>query len=462
MRRQPLADRLRPTDFSEIAGQKHLFGSNGSIMRMISSNYIPNMIFWGPPGTGKTTAAGIIASCSGMSLHKLNATSASTSDVKEVIAQSQSILGSEGTLLYLDEIQYFNKKQQQSLLESLEDGRVTLIASTTENPYMYVYNALISRSVVFEFKSLSAEDIAPVLLRGLCRLNREEFGSEAAEVTERENSILGESRFPGETSFSESDRKAGEEIDAAAGSVDGAEDANTKAKRITPEAIEYISRAASGDVRRSLNILESAYFGCAGDVITVQTAKTAAPVYAGNFDRDGTVHYDLLSALQKSVRGSDPDAAIFYLVRILEGGDLIGACRRLQVIASEDIGAAYPLAVAVVRACVESAKELGMPEARIPLSNAVIMLATAPKSNSAYLAYGAALEDYKSGKGLSLPKHLRPSDRYDGYKYPHDYPNHYIKQQYLPDDIAGRHYYEYGENKTEQSAKAYWKKIKDE
>ncbi len=454
MRRQPLADRLRPTDFGEIAGQKHLFGSNGSIMRMVSRNYIPNMIFWGPPGTGKTTAAGIIAGRSGMSLYRLNATSASTSDVKEVIAQSQSILGSEGTLLYLDEIQYFNKKQQQSLLESLEDGRVTLIASTTENPYMYVYNALISRSVVFEFKSLSADDIAPVLLRGLCRLNYEEFGIETSEVTARENGISDES------AVSASDETLEEKIDAETGSENGNDDTNVK--KITPEALDYISRAASGDVRRSLNILESAYFGCVGTVITVQIAKTAAPVYSGNFDRDGTVHYDLLSALQKSIRGSDPDASIFYLVRILEGGDLIGACRRLQVIASEDIGAAYPMAAAIVRACVDSAKELGMPEARIPLSNAVIMLATAPKSNSAYLAYDAALEDYKAGLGLSLPKYLRPSDRYDGYKYPHDYPNHYVKQQYLPDDIAGNHYYEYGENKTEQTAKAYWEKIKDE
>ena len=434
MRRQPLADRLRPANFNEIAGQKHLFGSNGSIMRMVSRNYIPNMIFWGPPGTGKTTAAGIIAGRSGMSLYRLNATSASTSDVKDVIVQSQSILGSEGTLLYLDEIQYFNKKQQQSLLESLEDGRVTLIASTTENPYMYVYNALISRSVVFEFKPLSADDIAPVLLRGLRRLNSEEFGSDTAEVTERENSIRHETECT--------------DINA-----------DTNVKKITPEALEYISRAASGDVRRSLNILESAYFGCTGSVINMQIAKTAAPVYAGNFDRDGTVHYDLLSALQKSIRGSDPDASIFYLVRILEGGDLIGACRRL---ASEDIGAAYPMAAAIVRACVESAKELGMPEARIPLSNAVIMLATAPKSNSAYLAYDAALEDYKAGLGLVLPKYLRPSDRYDGYKYPHDYPNHYIKQQYLPDDIAGKRYYDYGENKTEQAAKAFWKKVKDE
>ncbi len=437
MRRQPLADRLRPANFNEIAGQKHLFGSNGSIMRMVSRNYIPNMIFWGPPGTGKTTAAGIIAGRSGMSLYRLNATSASTADVKDVIAQSQSILGSEGTLLYLDEIQYFNKKQQQSLLESLEDGRVTLIASTTENPYMYVYNALISRSVVFEFKPLTADDIAPVLLRGLRRLNYEEFGSDTAEVTGRENSMRHETECT--------------DINA-----------DTNVKKITPEAVEYISRAASGDVRRSLNILESAYFGCIGSVITMQIAKTAAPVYAGNFDRDGTVHYDLLSALQKSIRGSDPDASIFYLVRILEGGDLIGACRRLQVIASEDIGAAYPMAAAIVRACVESAKELGMPEARIPLSNAVIMLATAPKSNSAYLAYDAALEDYKAGLGLVLPTYLRPSDRYDGYKYPHDYPNHYIKQQYLPDDIAGKRYYDYGENKTEQAAKAFWKKVKDE
>ena len=437
MQRQPLAERLRPSDFSEIVGQRHLFGENGSVTRMIRQQYMPNMIFWGTPGTGKTTAAGIIAKHSGMSLHRLNATSASTADVKEVISQSESLLGSNGTLLYLDEIQYFNKKQQQTLLESLEDGRVKLIASTTDNPYMYVYSALISRSVVFEFKPLSSSDISEVILRGLARLNREEYGVDAAVVTEPENCGL-----------------------PAVGG-DNEDICNSGGRSITPEALDYISRSASGDVRRSLNILEAVYFGSDNDVITRECAVNILPSYGAEYDRDGTVHYDLLSALQKSIRGSDPDAAIFYLVRILEGGDLIGACRRLQVIASEDIGAAYPMAAVIVRSCVESAKELGMPEAGIPLSNAVIMLATAPKSNSAYLAYDSAKADYTAGHGLVVPSHMRPSDKFDGYLYPHDYPDHYVRQQYLPDDIAGHKYYEYGTNKTEQAACAYWKKIKE-
>lgn len=475
MQRQPLAERLRPSDFSEIVGQRHLFGENGSVTRMISQQYIPNMIFWGTPGTGKTTAAGIIAKRSGMSLHRLNATSASTADVKEVIAQSESLLGSNGTLLYLDEIQYFNKKQQQTLLESLEDGRVKLIASTTENPYMYVYSALISRSVVFEFRPLSSSDIAEVILRGLARLNDEEYGVSDAAVTASESGCAagGSSADGGSKAIDNADmlnadvsekKKEGARSSESDENVSYASDRDSDisvGKSITPEALDYISRSASGDVRRSLNILEAVYFGSADSVITRECAVNILPTYGGEYDRDGTVHYDLLSALQKSIRGSDPDAAIFYLVRILEGGDLIGACRRLQVIASEDIGAAYPMAAVIVRSCVESAKELGMPEASIPLSNAVITLATAPKSNSAYLAYDSAKADYTAGHGLVVPSHMRPSDKYDGYLYPHDYPDHYVKQQYLPEDIAEHKYYEYGTNKTEQAACAYWKKIKE-
>ena len=341
MQRQPLAERLRPSDFSEIVGQRHLFGENGSVTRMIRQQYIPNMIFWGTPGTGKTTAAGIIAKRSGMSLHRLNATSASTADVKEVIAQSESLLGSNGTLLYLDEIQYFNKKQQQTLLESLEDGRVKLIASTTENPYMYVYSALISRSGVFEFKPLSSSDIAEVILRGLARLNDEEYGVSGAVVTASESGctaggssadgdskaidnadILNNDVKKSDTYSSESDENVSDASDGDSGISGG--------KSITPEALDYISRSASGDVRRSLNILEAVYFGSADSVITRECAVNILPTYGAEYDRDGTVHYDLLSALQKSIRGSDPDAAIFYLVRILEGGDLIGACRRLR------------------------------------------------------------------------------------------------------------------------------------
>ncbi|MBQ7500447.1 MAG: replication-associated recombination protein A [Clostridia bacterium] len=411
MNRRPLADRMRPTDIDEIVGQKHLFGKNGAIRRMIEQEHITNMIFFGPPGTGKTTSARLIAARAGMDIHELNATSASLADVRDVIARSGSVFGSAGTLLYLDEIQYFNKKQQQSLLEFLENGQITMIASTTENPYLYVYNSIISRSAVFEFKSVSAEDIVPALKRGLDILN---------------------------------------------------EESKESPKTADDEALMYIASAGAGDVRRSINYLENAYYSLPGDVteITGEALSGFVPKTVGNFDKNGTVHYDLLSALQKSIRGSDPDAAIFYLAKILSGGDLIGACRRLQVIASEDIGLAYPMAPAIVRACVESAFDLGMPEASIPLSHAAIMLATAPKSNSSHTAYAAAMRDIEAGKGQNIPYYMRPSERYKDYKYPHDFPDHYVKQQYLPDDLAGSRYYEFAGNKTEQAAKEYWKKIK--
>lgn len=406
-RNQPTADLVRPRGFDDIVGQKQLFGEKGAIRRMVERGYLTNMIFYGPPGTGKTTAANIIAEQSGMRLHKLNATTASLSDIKEITAETSSLLGSNGILLYLDEIQYFNKKQQQSLLEFIEDGRITLIASTTENPYIYVYNAIISRSAVFEFKPVTAEDIVPALKRALYILN--------------ENS--------------------------------------PEPKSASDELLLYIGECGAGDVRRSMNLLENAYYISDGE-IKREEIESFSPKVIGNFDKSGTVHYDMLPALQKSIRGSDPDAAAFYLAKILEGGDLIGACRRLQVIASEDIGAAYPLAAAITRACVESAFDVGLPEASIPLANAAIMLATSPKSNSAYLALDAARADIAAGKGQDVPDHMRPSHQYQNYKYPHDFPNHYVEQQYLPDDIAGAKYYVYGENKTEQAAKAYWDKIK--
>jgi len=407
MLNKPLADRIRPTSFDEMVGQGHLFGENGTVRRICSENYLPNMIFYGPPGTGKTTAAGIIAAGSGMTLRRLNATSASLSDVKDIVAETSSLLGSEGILFYLDEIQYFNKKQQQSLLEYIEDGRITLIASTTENPYLYVYNAILSRSAVFEFKPVAAEEIVPALRRALSLLNAE---------TGRE-------------------------------------------KTADNEVLTFIAGAAAGDVRRSINLLENAYF-TSGKELTKDAVRDFTPSVIGNFDKDGTVHYDLLSGLQKSIRGSDPDAAIFYLAKILEGGDLIGACRRLQVIACEDIGLAYPQAAQIVLSCVQMANNLGMPEARIPLAEAAVLLATAPKSNSSYLAYAAAAEDIAAGKGQVMPPYLRPSNQFEGYKYPHDFENHYVKQQYLPDDLKNAHYYEYGDNKTEQAARAYWDKIK--
>ncbi len=407
---QPLADKIRPISFDDMVGQEHLVGKNGVLRRMTDSGHITNMIFFGPPGTGKTTAANIVAERSGMTLRRLNATTASLADVKEVIEETGTIYGSGGILLYLDEIQYFNKKQQQSLLEFMEDGRITLIASTTENPYFYVYNAIISRSAVFEFKPVSPSDIKKALVRTLERLNADEG----------------------------------------------------VAVRCGDEAYDVLSGSAAGDVRRSIGLLENAfYLAASGDrEITVELIRSFTPKVVGNFDRAGDVHYDLLSCLQKSIRGSDPDAAVFYLAKLLEGGDLISVCRRLQVIASEDIGLAYPMAAVITKSCVDSARELGLPEGRIPLANAAVMLATAPKSSSAYSALAAANADIAAGKGQVVPTHLR-SPNFVGYKYPHDYPDHYIKQQYLPDDLKNARYYEYGDNKVEQAAKAYWDKVKN-
>lgn len=406
MQNQPLADRLRPENLDDMVGQQHLFGKNGVVRKMLEGGRVTNMIFFGPPGTGKTTAANIVAKQSGMTLYKLNATTASLSDVKDVIAQSQNMFGAAGTLLYLDEIQYFNRKQQQSLLEYIEDGRVTLIASTTDNPYFCIYNAILSRCAVFEFKPVTAKDIKKALLRGLDALNEE----------------------------------------------------SGKSVTIDDGALEFIAGVAGGDVRSSLGVLENVY-SVAKNNITETDAREFMPSFTGNFDRQGDVHYNLLSCLQKSIRGSDPDAAVFYLARILEGGDLLSACRRLLVIASEDIGLAYPQAAIMAKACTDAAKELGLPEAQIPLANLTVALATAPKSNSAYMAYHAAKNDFLSGLGQDIPVHLQ-SPLFKGYKYPHDYPDHYVAQQYLPDDLKGKKYYEFGENKTEQAAKAYWEKIK--
>ncbi len=422
---RPLADTVRPTSFDDMVGQEKLVGKNGILRRMVESGRITNMIFFGPPGTGKTTAANIVAEASGMTLRRLNATTAGLDDVRRVIDETSTLLGSGGILLYLDEIQYFNKKQQQSLLEYIEDGRITLIASTTENPYFSVYNAIISRSAVFEFTAVSPSDIRRALIRAFERLN-------------------------------------------------------TDGVMLEPDALELMSRLGAGDVRRALGILESAYSLAAyssydmpdsiaesdselnnGRKITRELVDSLTPKVLGSFDRAGDVHYDLLSCLQKSIRGSDPDAAVFYTAKLLEGGDLLSVCRRLQVIAYEDIGLAYPLAGVVVRACVESARELGLPEARLPLAEAAVLLATAPKSNSAHDAINAAAADIAAGKGQTVPTHLR-SPKFVGYKYPHDFPNHWVKQQYLPDDLVGAHYYEYGPNKTEQASKQYWEKIKEE
>ncbi|MBQ8212911.1 MAG: replication-associated recombination protein A [Clostridia bacterium] len=404
MKNAQLADLLRPEDFDGIVGQDHLFGPRGVVRRMLAGGRITNMIFYGPPGTGKTTAASVIAKQSGMMFRKLNATSASLSDIKDVISETNNVFGSGGVLLYLDEIQYFNRKQQQSLLEYMEDGRITLIASTTENPHFYIYNAILSRSSLFEFKPVTPVALRPVLRRALDYLNRE----------------------------------------------------NNAEKTVTDELCDYISTCSRGDVRHSIVLFENAYH--AADTALSREDVDSFDTSVSGFNDD--THYDLLSCLQKSIRGSDPDAAVFYLAKLLSLGELISVCRRLQVIASEDIGLAYPLAAVVTRACCESAKELGMPEAQLTLANAAILLATAPKSNAAHNAVLAAAEDVRQGKGITVPTHLQ-SPLFKGYKYPHDYENHYVEQQYLPDDLLGTTYYFPAPNKTEQAAAEYWSKIKN-
>ena len=402
MRNEQLADILRPRDFDGIVGQSHLFGKNGVLRKMAESGRVPNMIFFGPPGTGKTTAAEIIAARADMVFHRINATTASLADVKEILTSTNNVFCQGGILLYIDEIQYFNRKQQQALLEYIEDGRVTLIASTTENPHFYVYNAIISRSSLFEFKPVAAKDCIRALRRALDFLNEQ----------------------------------------------------NSKEKTADDDVLTYIAQSTAGDVRHAIGVLENAFYAVESKIDT--GAVDEFNVKSGNFDTD--THYDLMSCLQKSIRGSDPDAAVFYLGKLLEAGDIISACRRLQVIASEDVGLAYPLAVSVTYAACQSARELGMPEARIPLANAAILLATAPKSNSAEAAIDAAMADASAGFGRNIPQHLQ-SPLFKGYKYPHGYPNHYVKQQYLPTDIKDRQYYVFGDNKTEQAAKEYAEKI---
>lgn len=401
---QQLADQLRPERFEDIVGQEHLFGARGTVRRMCESGRITNMIFYGPPGTGKTTAAGIIARQSGMTFRRLNATSASLQDVKDVISETANLFGSGGLLLYLDEIQYFNRKQQQSLLEYVEDGRITLIASTADNPYYCVYKALLSRCSVFEFKPVTGAAFIPVLRRALDALNRE----------------------------------TGQE------------------KTVQDSLLVKIGQLAQGDVRHSIVLFENTYHAADGEL----TEADLEAFHPGGTGLSDDIHYDLLSCLQKSIRGSDPDAAIFYLAKLLSAGELLSACRRLQVIASEDVGLAYPLAAAVTRACCESAKDLGMPEAQLPLANAVILLATAPKSNAAHNAVLAAMADVQAGKGVRVPEPLQ-SPLFRGYLYPHDYPDHYVSQRYLPLDLpADTKYYVPAPNKTEQAAAEYWNRIK--
>ncbi len=416
---QPLADLLRPESLDEVFGQEHILGKGAILRRLIDSGNVPNMIFYGPSGTGKTTVANIIAKQTNRTLYKLNATTASTADIKEIVAQLDTFLAPNGILLYLDEIQSFNKKQQQTLLEYIENGKITLIASTTENPYFYVFNAILSRSTIFEFKQISSEAALQAVKRAVSFM--EERTALKAEAEEG--------------------------------------------------ALEYIAGSCGGDLRKAMNAVEVLFSAGVpvGDklAITLEDAKAVSQKSALRADRDGDNFYDLLSALQKSIRGSDPDAACHYLARLLEAGQMQAACRRLMVIASEDVGLAFPQIIPIVNAAVDMALKLGMPEARIPLGDAAVLMATSPKSNSGHVALDAAMADVRNGKGRGFPRHLQnvhadsyTMEREQGYKYPHNYPGHWVQQQYLPDDLVGTKYYEYGPNKLEQAAKQYWDTLK--
>ena len=418
---QPLADLLRPQTLDEVVGQEHILGEGAVLRRLIESGNIPNMVFYGPSGTGKTTVANIIAQKTNRTLYKLNATTASTADIREITGQLDTLLAPNGVLLYLDEIQSFNKKQQQSLLEYIENGKITLIASTTENPYFYVFNAILSRSTVFEFKQISREAALKAVHRAVAYMEKR-----TGLTAQPEEGVL-----------------------------------------------EYIAGASGGDLRKSMNAIEVLFSAARPEGtllrLTMKDAQAVTQKSAMRADRDGDNFYDLLSALQKSIRGSDPDAACHYLARLLEAGQLQAACRRLMVIAAEDVGLAYPMIIPIVKSCVDMALMLGMPEARIPLGDAAVLMATSPKSNSGHVALDAALADVQKGMGRGFPRQLQnvhadtyTQERDQGYLYHHDYPNHWVRQQYLPDDLIGKQYYTYGPNKLEQAAKQYWDAIKKE
>lgn len=416
----PLADRIRPNSLDEVVGQRHLLSEGKALYNLIKSGDIPNLIFYGPSGVGKTTVASIIANATNRSLRRLNGTTASTQDIKDIVAELDTFTAPNGILLYLDEIQYFNKRQQQSLLEFIENGKITLIASTTENPYFYIYPAILSRSTVFEFKSVETEDIIPAIERGF-------------SIICSENAV---------------------EIDIEDG------------------VLKKIANGCGGDVRKAMNSVENCFFATptvdGKKTISLKIAEQLTQKSSVRYDREGDEHYDIISAYQKSMRGSDPDAALHYLARLLEAGDLPSACRRLMVCACEDVGLAYPQIIPIVKSAVDIAQMVGLPEARIPLADAVVLVATAPKSNSAYNAINAAMADVQKGNYGPVPRQLQ-NKHFDGedaevkgqfYLYPHDYNHHWTYQQYLPDVLKNKTYYEFGPNKNEQAFKAYWDKIK--
>lgn len=418
---KPLADRIRPTELDDVVGQKHLLGEGKALRRLIEAGDIPNLIFYGPSGVGKTTVASIIASKTKRSLRRLNGTTASTQDIKDIVNELDTFSAPNGILLYLDEIQYFNKRQQQSLLEYIENGKITLIASTTENPYFYIYPAILSRSTVFEFKSVEPDEVIPAIKRGF--------------------NIL-------------------------------ADEYQVKLD-IEEDVFKRIASGCGGDVRKSLNSVENCFFATptvdGKKNITTSLAKEFVQKSAVRYDRDSDEHYDIISAYQKSMRGSDPNAALYYLARLLQSGDLPSACRRLMVCACEDVGLAYPQIIPIVKSAVDIAMMVGLPEARIPLADAVILVATAPKSNSGEAAIDKAMADVQSGNYGPIPRRLQ-NKHFDGedaeekgqfYVYPHDYENHWVYQQYLPDRIKNKKYYEFGPNKNEQAFKSYWDRVKN-
>lgn len=417
---KPLADRIRPTSLDEVVGQRHLLSEGKALYNLIMSGEIPNLIFYGPSGVGKTTVASIIANATNKSLRKLNGTNASTQDIKDIVAELDTFTAPNGILLYLDEIQYFNKRQQQSLLEYIENGKITLIASTTENPYFYIYPAILSRSTVFEFKPIEKDDVIPAVERGF-------------NILSDEHSI---------------------------------------ALELGDGVLKKIANGCGGDVRKALNSVENCFYAAPtieGEKnITLDLAQQLTQKSAVRYDREGDEHFDIISAYQKSMRGSDPDAALHYLARLLEAGDLPSACRRLMVCACEDVGLAYPQIIPIVKSCVDIAQAVGLPEARIPLADAVILVATSPKSNSGEEAINLAVADVQNGDYGPVPRQLQ-NVHYDGddvknkgqnYIYPHNYENNWTYQQYLPDVIKDKQYYTYGKNKNEQAFKAYWDKIK--